>query len=294
MLRHVFREALVNLWRNRFMNLLASATIAVSLLLVGIFLLLAHNLSRVVEDLGSQVTLSVYLKAETPAAEREGILAALRGRPEAAAFEFVSPEAALEKFRKLFPALREVPGALDENPFPASVEIRMAEGHRDPESVRRLAGEMERLPGVDDTAFDLPWVSRLRDLVTLARAAGYFLGGVVGLAAILTIASVIRMTIYSRQQEIEILRLVGATRTFILAPFLLESSVLGALGGGFALAVLQGIYRYLARNPGKMVSLFHSLLSASFLPPSISWLLVLLGFAAGALGGLLSLRKISI
>jgi cell division transport system permease protein len=294
LIRHILREALVNLWRNRFMNLLASATIAVSLLLVGIFLLLAHNLSRVVADLGSQVTLSVYLKAETSAAEREGILAALRERPEAASFEYVSPEGALEKFRKLFPALREVPEALEENPFPASVEVRMAEGHRDPDSVRLLAGEMERLPGVDDTAFDLPWVSRLRDLVSLARAAGYSLGGVVGLAAILTIASVIRLTIYSRQQEIEILRLVGATRTFILAPFLLESSLMGALGGGLALGALQGTYQYLARNPGKMVPLFNDLLTASFLPPSTSWLLVLLGFAAGALGGLLSLRKISL
>ncbi len=294
MLRHIIREALVNLWRNRFMNLLASATIAVSLLLVGIFLLLAHNLSRIVADLGSQVTLSVYLAAEASAEEREAILAALRAGPEADSFEYVSPEKALEKFRKLFPALREVPDALEENPFPASVEIRMARGHRDPDSVRRLAEEMERLPGVEDTAFDLPWVSRLRDVVTMARAAGYSLGGVVGLAAILTIASVIRLTIYSRQQEIEILRLVGATRTFILAPFLLESSLMGALGGGLALAALQGTCRYLARNPAAATPLFSDLLTASFLPPSTSWLLVLLGFGAGALGGILSLRKLSL
>ena len=294
MLRHILREALVNLWRNRYMNLLASATIAVSLLLVGIFLLLAHNLSRVVTDLGNQVTLSVYLEAETSAGEREAILAALRERPEAASFEYVSPEAALEKFRRLFPSLREVPDALEENPFPASVEVRMAQRHRDPESVRRLAGALKGLPGVEDTAFDLPWVNRLRDLVSLARAAGYSLGGVVGLAAILTIASVIRLTIYSRQQEIEILRLVGATRTFILSPFLLESSVLGALGGGLALGALEGVYRYLARNPGTTVPLFNELLTASFLPPATAWTLVLLGFAAGALGGLLSLRKLSL
>jgi cell division transport system permease protein len=293
-LRHIFREALVNLWRNRTMNLLASATIAVSLLLVGIFLLLAHNLSRAVADLGTQVNLSVYLKAGTSEAERDGIATALRGKPEAASVEYVSTEAALEKFRKLFPALREVPDALEENPLPASFEVRMAEGSRDPETVRRVAGEMKRLPGVEQTAFDLTWVNRLRDVVSLARAAGYSLGGVVGLAAILTIASVIRLTIYSRQQEIEILRLVGATRTFILAPFLLESSLLGALGGGLALGALQGIHRYLGRNPWTMVPLFHDLLTASFLPTSTSWLLVLLGLGAGAVGGLLSLRKISL
>jgi cell division transport system permease protein len=294
MIRHTLLEALVNLWRNRFMNLLACATIAVSLLLVGIFLLVANNLSRVVSSLEGQVTLSVYLRGEISEEERDAILGAVHGRPEVASFSYDSPEAALEKFRKLFPALREVPEALEENPFPASVEIKMAEGYRDPGAVRRLAEEMKHLRGVEETAFDLPWVSRLREFVTLARAAGYSLGGVVGLAAILTIASVIRLTIYSRQQEIEILRLVGATRTFILAPFLLESSVMGAMGGGFALAALEGIHRYLAGHPGKLVPFFHDLFTASFLPPSSAWFLVLLGLAAGALGGLLSLRKISL
>jgi cell division transport system permease protein len=294
MIRHTLREALVNLWRNRFMNLLASATIAVSLLLVGIFLLVAHNLSRVVSSLEEQVTLSVYLREGTRETDRKAILSALRERPEVAAISYVSPEAALEKFRKLFPALREVPDALDENPFPASLEIQVAEGHRDPATVRGLAEEIKSLPGVEETAFDLPWVSRLREVATFARAAGYSLGGVVGLAAILTIASVIRLTIFSRQQEIEILRLVGATRTFILAPFLLESSLMGALGGGIALGALEEIHRYLLRHPGTLVPLFSDLFTASFLPPSSSWLLVLMGFAAGALGGLLSLRKVSI
>ena len=275
MIRHTLLEALVNLWRNRFMNLLACATITVSLLLVGIFLLVAHNLSRIVSSLEGQVTLSVYLRAEISAPERDAIFEAVRGRPEVASFSYDSPDAALEKFRKLFPALREVPEALEENPFPASVEIKMAPGHRDPGAVRRFAEEMKQMPGVDETAFDLPWISRLKEFVTLVRAAGYSLGGVVGLAAILTIASVIRLTIYSRQQEIEILRLVGATRTFILAPFLLESSLMGALGGGFALAALEGIHQYVARNPGKMVPFFHELFTASFLPPSSAWLLVL-------------------
>jgi cell division transport system permease protein len=294
LLRHTFVEALVNLWRNRFMNLLAAATIAVSLLLVGIFLLVAHNLSRTVTELGSEVTLSVYLKADAPEANRRELLGALKSRSEAASFEYVPPEAALEKFRRLFPALREVPDALEENPFPASIEVRMAPGHRDPDAVRRFAAEIGKLPGVEETAFDLPWISRLRDLVTLARAVGYSLGGVVGLAAILTIASVIRLTIYSRQQEIEILRLVGATRTFILAPFLLESSLLGALGGGIALACLRGIHRYLVLHPAKIVPFFNDLFAASFLPLSTIWLLVLLGISAGAFGGLLSLRKISL
>jgi cell division transport system permease protein len=294
MIRHTLMEALVNLWRNRFMNLLASATIAVSLLLVGIFLLVAHNLSGVVASLEEQVTLSIYLRGDATEAERNGVLGAVRGRPEAASQEYVAPEAALEKFRRLFPALREVPDALNENPFPASVEVRLAEGYRDPDAVRRFAKEMEHLPGVDEVAYDLPWVSRLREVVTLARAAGYSLGGVVGLAAILTIASVIRLTIYSRQQEIEILRLVGATRVFILAPFLLESSVLGTCGGGIALASLRGFHRYLVRNPEKMVPLFNDLFTASFLPVSSAWALVLLGLGAGALGGLLSLRKLSL
>lgn len=293
-MHRILVESLVSLWRNRFVNLLASCTIAVSLLVLGVFLLVAHNLSRAVTELGSQVTLSVYLRDDVDSRTREEVLAQVRGHPEVESTEYVSPGAALQKFRELFPTMREVPDSLEENPFPASVEIRVAEGHRDPETLRSLADELKRLPGVDEAVFDLPWVTRLREVVNLARAAGYALGGVVGLAAILTIASVIRMTIYSRQQEIEIMRLVGATRVFILAPFLAEAALLGALGGGLALLTLRGIYRYLAIHPERLVPLFSQLFAASFLPPSISATLVLLGLGAGAAGGLLSLRRINL
>jgi cell division transport system permease protein len=170
----------------------------------------------------------------------------------------------------------------------------MAEGHRDPDSLRHFAEELKRLPGVEDADFDLPWVTRLRDMVAMARTAGVSLGGVVGLAAILTIASVIRMTIYARQQEIEIMRLVGATRTYIAAPFLLESSLLGTLGGGLSLSALYAIHRHLATSQASLVPVLRDLLTASFLPRSTIALLLLLGLTAGALGGLLSLRKISL
>jgi cell division transport system permease protein len=152
---------------------------------------------------------------------------------------------------------------------------------------------MKRLPGVEDADFDLPWVTRLREVVNMTRAAGVSLGGVVGLAAILTIASVVRMTIYGRQQEIEIMRLVGATRTYIAAPFLLESSLLGILGGGLSLGALYAIHRHVANSQASLVPVLRELLTASFLPQSTSALLLLLGLLAGALGGLLSLRRIS-
>jgi len=293
MIRHSLNEALLNLWRNRFMNLVASFTIAVSLLVLGLFLLLAHNLKGVVAAVGSQVTVSVYLRPDVTEEQRARLIDSLRGRAEVESTEYLSPQAALEKFQRLFPTMREVAGELQENPLPASVEIRMAQGHRDPEALRRLAEEMERLPGVDDAEFDLPWVTRLQDVVAMARTAGISLGGVVGLAAILTIASVIRMTIYARQQEIEILRLVGATRLYIAAPFLLESSVLGIVGGGLSLGALYAIHRRLATSQGSVVPVLRDLLTASFLPQSTSILLLLLGLTAGALGGLLSLRRIS-
>ncbi len=294
MLRHSLREALLNLWRNRFMNLVASFTIAVSLLVLGLFLLLAHNLSGVVATVGSQVTVSAYLREDVTEEQKDRLIDSLRDRAEVESTEYLSPQAALEKFQRLFPTMREVAGELDENPLPASVEIHIAEGHRNPESLRQLAEELKRIPGVEDADFDLPWVTRLRDVVAMARTAGVSLGGVVGLAAILTIASVIRMTIYARQQEIEIMRLVGATRTYIAAPFLLESSFLGALGGGLSLGALYAIHRHLAASQGSIVPVLRDLLTASFLPQSTSTLLLLLGLAAGALGGLLSLRKISL
>src|SRR5215471_9571863 len=130
MIRHSLREALLNLWRNRFMNLVAAFTIAVSLLVLGLFLLLAHNLGSVVAEVGSQVTVSVYLREEATEEQRDKLLQSLKGRAEVEKADYISPEAALEKFKKLFPAMREVAGELEENPLPASVEIRVAPGHR--------------------------------------------------------------------------------------------------------------------------------------------------------------------
>ena len=294
MIRHALREAFLNLWRNRLMSLVAAFTIGVSLLLLGLFLLLAHNLGRVVAEAGSQVTVSVYLRADASEAQRRAIEGALRSRAEVESSAYLSPEAALEKFKALFPTMREVAGELHENPLPASVEIRVAEGYRDPEALRRFADELKRFPGVDDADFDLPWVTRLKEVVSMARTAGIALGGVVGLAAIFTIASIIRMTIYARQQEIEIMRLVGATRTFIAAPFLLESSLLGTLGGGLSLGALYALHRQLEKSQGGVVPVLRDLLTTSFLPVSTTVLLLLLGLIAGALGGLLSLRKISL
>jgi len=292
--RHTLIEALLNLWRNRFMNLVAAFATAVSLLVLGLFLLLAHNLSRLVAQVGSEVSMSVYLRADASDEQRDRILDSLKGRAEVASSEYLSREAALEKFRRLFPALREVAESLEENPLPASVEVHVADGHREPEELRRFAQELKSLPGVEDAAFDLPWVTRLRELVTTSRVAGVALGGVLGMAAILTITSVIRMSIYSRQQEIEILRLVGATRTYIAAPFLLESSLLGILGGGLSLGVLYALHRRVAASPAELVPILHDLLASSFLPQTTSALLLLVGLAAGVLGGALSLRKISL
>src|SRR5262245_25240121 len=266
MIRHLLRETLINLWRNRFMNLVAAVAIAVSLLVLGLFLLVAHNMSRLVEAAGSQVTVSVYLRPDAGEAQRDSMIERLKGRVEVASVEYLSPEAALEKFRRLFPAMREVAGSLEENPLPASLEVAMAAGHRDPEALRSFAAEMKAQPGVEDAAYDLPWATRLRELVLTIRAAGFSLGGIVGLAAVLTIASVIRMNIYARQQEIEILRLVGATRAYIAAPFLVESSLLGVLGAGLSLGVLYGLHRRLGSGWGQAVPLVRDLLSASFLP----------------------------
>jgi cell division transport system permease protein len=293
MIRHSLREAMLNLWRNRFMNLVASFTIAVSLLVLGLFLLLAHNLSTVVAAMGSQVTVSVYLREDVSEEQRDRLLQSLKGRQEVESARYLTPADALEKFKKLFPAMREVAEELDENPLPASVEIRIAQGHRDPEALRALSEELKRLPGVDDADFDLPWVSRLREVAGIARTAGISLGGVVGLAAILTIASVIRMNIYTRREEIEIQRLVGATRAYIAAPFLLESSLLGIIGGSLSLAALYAIYRRLAGSRGNLAPFLQDLLTASFLPRTTVALLLLLGLAAGALGGMLSLRRMS-
>ena len=144
---------------------------------------------------------------------------------------FVSRTEALDRFRALFRDLRTLPDDLGENPFPASLEVSLRADHQSPREVQRLVHDFERAPGVQEVQYDLLWIERLATAVRLVRGVGLFLGGILVLAGVFTISNVIRLTIYAREDELDIMRLVGATQAYVRGPFVVEGMIQGGLGG---------------------------------------------------------------
>jgi cell division transport system permease protein len=289
-LAYFFSEALTSLWRSRLINALSIGTIGVSLFVLGAFLALASNLSGVVDRWAEKVQVTFYLSDHASPEQRDRLLSMLASDPAVAASAFVSREQALQRFRELFSDLRTLPDDIGSNPFPASIEVTLRSDRQAADEVRRLAVAYEQAPGVEEAEYDLVWIERLSTAVRLIRGAGAFLGGILALAGVFTISNAIRLTVYSRQDELDIMRLVGATRAYVKGPFVVEGMLQGGLGGLVAVGLLWLSVRLFARDALAATDLIGR--TAVSLPPEIGALLVLGGMAVGLVGSLVSLGRV--
>lgn len=287
-LAYFFREAAVSLGRSWKVSLLAVVTITVSLTVGGGVLLAASGLAARVEEWRRDARVVVYLDAEATPAERDDLLVRLRAAPWAARVDEVGAEEAAARFRRAFPSLADLV-ADGGTRLPESVELLPAPGAA-AAAVDGWAAEIAGHPAVEAVEDDRRWLGELDALVAVGRGAGLLLGGVLLGAAVFTIASVVRLTAFLYQDEIAVMRLVGATEFYIRGPFYAEGLLQGLLGGTVAAAALAGGFRLLADRAGGSLA---SWLVAG--EPLVGWreaaLLVALGAGAGLGGALLSLSR---
>ncbi|HVG09208.1 MAG TPA: permease-like cell division protein FtsX [Thermoanaerobaculia bacterium] len=288
-LTYFIREALVNLVRGWKTSLVAILTIAVSLLLGGAFLLASRNLLESVERWRREMRIVVYLKPGTPDAVLVQLTADARQAPWVASAQAVTSAAARARFRETFPGMSDLVEGWEEEPLPPSIEVGLKDpGARRSEAQAWIEAWRQRaeVEMVDD---DREWLGQLETLVALGRGIGLTLAGVLLGAAIFTTGSVIRLTAFLHQEEISILRLVGATEFYIRGPFYTEGLLQGLIGGGLATGGLYLLYQAaVARSTGSLAA---SVLTTGFLTPGQAALLVLLGGGAGLLGAIASLRR---
>jgi cell division transport system permease protein len=284
-------EAATSLWRSRLVNAVSIGTIAVSLFVLGAFLTVASGLGELVTRWAEKVQVIVYLEDGIEERVRASIEDRLREDPAVSGVEFVSREEALGRFREMFRDLSSLPEDLGENPFPASLEVTLRAERQSPGEVQRMARALEGAPGILEIQYDLLWIERLATGVRLVRGVGAFLGGILVLAGVFTISNVIRLTIYAREDELDIMRLVGATRAYVKGPFVTEGVIQGGLGGLVAVGLLWAALGWLSRGlaASDLVSR-----AAFSLPTGVALLLVVGGMAVGLAGSLVSLARLEV
>jgi cell division transport system permease protein len=284
-------EAATSLWRSRLVNAVSIGTIAVSLFVLGAFLTVASGLGEMVTRWTEKVQVIVYLEDGTEDRVRESLENRLKEDPAVGSVDFVSREQALARFREMFRDLSSLPEDLGENPFPASLEVTLRADRQSPAEVERMAKAFAGAPGIREIQYDLLWIERLSTGVRLVRGLGAFLGGILVLAGIFTISNVIRLTIYAREDELDIMRLVGATRAYVKGPFVTEGVIQGGLGGLVAAALLWAALGWLSRGLASSDLVSRAAFS---LPPGVVLLLVAGGMTVGLVGSLISLARLEV
>jgi cell division transport system permease protein len=221
----------------------AVVTIAVTLVLVGAFALLVANMEAVLGRFGDALRVTAFLEDGLDADAQRALVTSASALEGVESVSLVSREQALERFRRGVGRGAALLEGLSENPLPASLEVSLAPQLRSAEGLARVADAVARLPGVSDVASGRDWVEGYLRGVALVRGVGTGLAVILALASLLIIANTIRLAVLSRRDELEILSLVGASRSYVAAPFLMEGWLQGALGGALALGALYAIFR---------------------------------------------------
>ena len=286
---YALRQAWASLWRSRGSTLFAVTAIAVAMAVLGALLLVTVNVERIVSRWSSAAEFSVFLDDDATSEERGAIEAAIDASGVAAGREYVSKASALQRFRGEFAEMATLAETFEDNPFPASVEVRI-----DPDAERsgragELVARLAMLPGVADVRYDREWLERLSQALAAVRTLGLVVVVLLVLAAGVTVATVVRLGLYARRSEIEIMELVGSPLIFIRGPFVAEGVLQGGIGAAVALAVLAASYAAATAWWGADIeAMLES--GLAFLPLRTLALVVGGGMIVGGLGGLTAAR----
>lgn len=291
-LGYFFREAASDLWKRRTVNLISISTIGATLYVVGLFLVMMANLGRVVSSWAEENRISVYLADEVTEADRTRISEKIAGEQAVKTVHLVGKEEALASFRQDFPDLADLAGGLDANPLPASFEITLKKEAADPAAVEALASDLRKEAGVEGVRYDIAWVRRVRTLLTVLGWGGAILGTILMGAAVITISGVVRLNVMGRREEIEILRLVGATRRFIRGPFLVEGAFQGLAASVLAILLIVATWVFALSSSWVRNDMLLSVLTGSFMPLWTPAALMGVGLAVGLTGSLISVRRV--
>ena len=285
-MRFYFREALLSFRRSALMSIAAILSTTTILLVVGIFILISVNINLFLENLESQLEIIVYLEDNISNTELSSLKNSFNSMNGIKEVEFVSKEEAYQRLSKDLGEQKDVLSAIEKNPLPASFEIQV----KDPKMIEQIANRITQLTKVEEVEYGRETAERLLDFTDIFRRVGMLVLVLLVFASILIISNIIKITVYARRSEIEIMSLVGATSWFIKWPFIIEGFLQGFFSSILSTIILYNFY-FFSINKIRQAIPFLPLVvdNVDLLPIGIA--VVLLGSIVGILGSMFSVGK---
>ncbi len=241
-----FQTAVKNMWREKWINVLTILTIAVGLLILGGFILVTLNMDSTLKRWSKGFGLVVYVE-EDLSPEKEGLLSEFfKEDTDVAEVKYISKEHALEELKRTLGTMTSILEGFEENPLPSSFELKLKREALDPVRIEQKASQIKQMSGVEDVQYGEKWLASLNTMSKGMKIVGMLLGTIIFIAISFATYSTIKILFYRRIDEIETLKLLGATRSFIRLPFLLEGLFIGILGGIVGFLCLFALYSFVS------------------------------------------------
>ncbi len=284
-------RAAINIRQNVFVNVLTIGTITLALLIISFFLLLFINLKGLADTWSNKVQVTAYFDQELSSQDLAALKARIQAIPGTDKIEYISKSEAAKRFRARLKGQESLLEGVTADVLPASIEISLKRGSRDTESVEGYVALLKKIPLVKEVQYGEEWVKRFTTFLNFMRLVGALLGSFLVLAVVFIVSNTIKLTIYSRKEELELLGLVGATRLFIKAPFLIEGIIQGGAGAVLTIILLVASYFGFLHNAGNFLSFKPEDAGLSFLPAEYIAGIFFGGILLGFLGSLTSLKR---
>lgn len=282
---YIFSDAIRSIRENLATTVLTAVTLGFSLSIFAVFVFVFFNLRSVINSWGDRTQIVAYVKDSSDAAlMRDAIMRV----PGVSSAEFVSKEKALSELKAELKGHEAILEGVDENPLPATFEIKVKGSYRDPAELTAVAERLKAIPWVEDVQYSREWVEKLSAFFRFVELAALFIGVFLAGATIFIISNTIRLTVYARREEIEIMTLVGASESFIRVPFFIEGVLQGLIGGIFALLILAGGRLLLL---SKIPPYFSFVVSSPVPVPLLALILITTGVVMGVAGCLISMGR---
>lgn len=286
-LSYFWGETFRSLFRNRFMAIASVLTVTLSMFILGVFLSAVLNINHMASYLENQVEMTVYLKDGLTTDQVMGIGKYLKAQPGMKEIKFTNKDQAMKDFRERMGDQQGLLDAINGNPLPASYQMSF----QTPEQLKTAAEVVAKYQGVETVQYGKDIIEQLYKVAQVIRLSGIVLIIFLAGAELFIISNTIRLTVFARRREIQIMKYVGASNGFIRWPFLFEGMVIGFLGSGFAALILWEGYKTVVSEMAAAGLVFIPMIPLWPFMGYTTLIILAAGIVIGVMGSAISLRK---